>query len=232
MIRPWTAINKAVMTRARQPLLSSIDYFQTYKSTYPKAGNGCGSIARGGLSSVSSTRRLMQSRLRNTARDEKMTTKKPMSTRALVARHPWLAGFNDWPTGWNGLIDELATQIEARHADQAMTLNAETFRLRQVKEKFGELRFYCDSAISVADLTHAATLRSTSICEECGATGQFMQNTRQWLRTLCPEHAGKDFKARRPLTKIELDGTTFTFLDNGQSDAVLPSLSGGTKGDT
>ncbi len=152
-----------------------------------------------------------------------MTIKKPMSIRALISRHPWLARFNDWPKGWNGLIDELAMQIETRYAEQSMPLNDQTFRLRQVKEKFGELRFYCDSAIPIHDLLQNATLNSTSLCQECGAPGHLMQNKRLWLRTLCEGHAANEYTPRPSLKKITLDGATFTFFEDGQLDAVMPS---------
>jgi hypothetical protein len=41
--------------------------------------------------------------------------------------------------GWFDLIDALCSQI-----DRAIELGAAPVRVRQVKEKFGTLRFYCD----------------------------------------------------------------------------------------
>ena len=49
-----------------------------------------------------------------------------------------------------------------------------------------------------------------------------MQNDRLWLRTLCEQHAGDDYKPRPSLKKITVDGVTFTFFDEGQLDAVMP----------
>ena len=102
-------------------------------------------------------------------------------------------------------------------------LNAETFRIRQVKEKFGELRFYCESVVPIGDLVQQATLKSMATCQECGAAGQFVQNDRLWLRTLCEQDAGDDYKPRSSLKKITVDGVIFTFFDDGQLDALMPS---------
>lgn len=60
-------------------------------------------------------------------------------------------------------------------------------------------------------------------CQECGAAGQFMQNDRLWLRTLCEQDAGDDYKPRSSLKKITVDGVIFTFFDDGQLDALMPS---------
>jgi hypothetical protein len=142
----------------------------------------------------------------------------PMSAEELLSKHPWINRYSGELVGWNCLIDELACEIEQRYAEQGQPLTAETFRIRQVKEKFGELRFYCDSSVPIQDLIQQATLKSTSICEECGAAGQFMQNARLWLRTLCEKHAGDDYKPRPSLKKVTVDGVIFTFFDDGQLD--------------
>lgn len=146
-----------------------------------------------------------------------------MSAEELLTRYPWLNRYRGELIGWNRLIDELACQIERRYADHGQPLNAETFRIRQVKQKLGELRLYCDSSVPIQDLIQQATLKSTSICEECGAAGQLMQNDRLWLRTLCEKHAGVDYKPRPSLKKVTVDGVTFTFFDEGQLDALMPS---------
>ena len=159
--------------------------------------------------------------------NKRSDTRTPMSAEELLTRHQWLSRYKGELVGWNRLIDELACQIEQRYAEHGQPLNAETFRIRQVKEKFGELRLYCDSSVPIQDLIQQATLKSNSICQECGAAGQLMQNDRLWLRTLCEQHAGDDYKPRPSLKKITVDGVTFTFFDEGQLDALMPT--GGTR---
>ena len=75
-----------------------------------------------------------------------------MSAEELHTKHPWLNRYRGELIGWNRLIDELACQIERRYADHGQPLNAETFRIRQVKQKLGELRLYCDSSVPIQDL--------------------------------------------------------------------------------
>ena len=99
----------------------------------------------------------------------------------------------------------------------------------QAKEKFGELRFYCDSAVPIQDLIQNATLHSTLLCQECGVAGRLMQNERRWLRTLCDEHATDEYTPRPSLKKITVDGVTFTFFEEGQLDAVMASGDAATR---
>lgn len=147
----------------------------------------------------------------------------------LLTRHPWLRPYGGALLGWNGLIDELATQIEIRYAEQKIALSVETFDLRQVKEKFGELRFYCVSAVPIQDLIQNATLKSTSLCQECGSAGRLMQNERRWLRTLCDKHATDEYTPRPSLKKVTVDGVIFTFFEEGQLDAVMASGDAATR---
>lgn len=59
----------------------------------------------------------------------------------------------------------------------------------QVKEKFGTLRFYVNSASSedYAAITFAEMM-SGSICETCGNLGK-IRTDKPWVRTLCDVHA-------------------------------------------
>lgn len=62
--------------------------------------------------------------------------------------------------------------------------------ISQVKEKFGSLRFYCDSATDkVYNWIQFAEEMSCITCEVCGAPGTH-RNT-GWIRTLCDKHAAK-----------------------------------------
>lgn len=171
----------------------------------------------------SATSQKMLNQLWITAGGVKVETGQIITPQELLTRHPWLRPYGGALLGWNGLIDELATQIEMRYAEQKIALSVETLHLRQVKEKFGELRFYCVSAVPIQDLIQNATLKSTWLCQECGSAGCLMQNERRWLRTLCDKHATDEYTARPSLKKVTVDGVTFTFFEEGQLDAVMPS---------
>ena len=84
--------------------------------------------------------------------------------------------------GWGALLDELTAELEAR---------GETYRVGQVKEKFGWLRIYADGLTSQGyDLIHKYERRSSEICEECGEPGTTgpVRPRAWWIRTLCTEH--------------------------------------------
>lgn len=60
------------------------------------------------------------------------------------------------------------------------------WRIYQIKEKFGGLRFYSDG--NMDDIEEM----STKTCEICGATGKIRAGG--WLKTLCEFHAGERWR--------------------------------------
>jgi len=78
--------------------------------------------------------------------------------------------------GWLHLIKELI--------EQAVKLGWDK-QICQVKEKFGGLRFYINSAPNgVHNLIQKAESASYSICESCGTTKNIGQ-TKGWISTVC-----------------------------------------------
>lgn len=66
--------------------------------------------------------------------------------------------------GWFDLIHKLCVDISSLNPP-------ENFRVVQVKEKFGGLRFYVDgSTAEISQLIHQAEEQSYQICENCGTT--------------------------------------------------------------
>jgi hypothetical protein len=99
--------------------------------------------------------------------------------------------------GWFDIIWRLAEDLEKiekkelaetpidRQAKQSLQ-NGYPWRLRvhQVKEKFGTLRFYVDSATDeIFERIHQAETESETICELCGKSGRLRSGG--WVRTLC-----------------------------------------------
>lgn len=59
---------------------------------------------------------------------------------------------------------------------------------RQIKEKFGTLRFYYDGGDDyIRGLESMADSMSARICEDCGNPGKIRKGG--WVRTLCDDHA-------------------------------------------
>ncbi len=70
------------------------------------------------------------------------------------------------------------------------TAIAELPIVAQVKEKFGELRFYVDNSNKlVDDLIWFAEMLSGRTCEECGSTTDVVTYRIGWHRSLCIPHA-------------------------------------------
>ena len=83
--------------------------------------------------------------------------------------------------GWYNLIDELSAKLEP-HGVVAM----------QVKEKFGELRFYIsevpdDCMEDIYKHITEAEIKSLTTCEICGNEENASIRGERWLRTMCDE---------------------------------------------
>jgi hypothetical protein len=119
-----------------------------------------------------------------------------MTDDELKARHPdmfqHLISEIECSAGWFPLLDDLMTKLE----QSLSTLDDDfDFRVLQIKEKFGGLRFYAKTKgdwVSPRSIWHQlieeAETKSYTICEICGAPGK-LRKDRPWIRTLCDEHA-------------------------------------------
>lgn len=87
--------------------------------------------------------------------------------------------------GWFVLVDELCALLSEDVKQTGLPCKA-----NQVKEKLGELRFYClsppqsDYRRAAID---AARRKSAVACDVCGSPGQLV-STPRWLRTRCAAH--------------------------------------------
>lgn len=91
--------------------------------------------------------------------------------------HPYALFGIECEKGWESLYGPLMERCKA-----------EGVEIFQIKEKYGELRFYTGPASEeLLDAINEATRRSRRICEVCGEPGKLY--TSGWWRTLCPDHA-------------------------------------------
>jgi hypothetical protein len=119
---------------------------------------------------------------------------KPEHTEHLITQYPLLyrnGMYFECSDGWFDLIDRLSKQLEPLIEKQKVILkdtNDENILpcALQVKEKYGELRFYMSFG---TDEMHKPIEQSTqdsrSICERCGEPGKMVKE-RGWITTLCP----------------------------------------------
>lgn len=93
--------------------------------------------------------------------------------------------------GWYELIRELSEKL-CPLVEKAKRKLSDEFEFEpkasQVKEKYGELRFYMDYATDeMFDLICEYEDRSGKICEVCGKPGG-IDYTQKWLSARCEEH--------------------------------------------
>ncbi len=85
--------------------------------------------------------------------------------------------------GWYDLLDTLCTQLSVLPLGKP-SADRRGLRAVQVKEKFGTLRFYVDSASDTAfALLDFAEAMSAKTCERCGNRGR--TRGQLWVKTLC-----------------------------------------------
>jgi hypothetical protein len=92
--------------------------------------------------------------------------------------------------GWYQLIWDLDYQLALIDSD---------YTIFQIKEKFGELRFYYGSKdvrkyYMMSEIVEKYEAMSTSVCEETGLPGELMKSSKGNYKTLNRENAAKDYK--------------------------------------
>jgi hypothetical protein len=101
-------------------------------------------------------------------------------------------------TGWNQLLHNLFTKLEGYLAvNPEKFINCEfPFRIDQIKEKFGTLRFYVSGAASdeMMIAIDDAEVQSAKICEVCSKPAVVcVSKGGFWLKTLCSECAKDEY---------------------------------------
>lgn len=87
--------------------------------------------------------------------------------------------------GWFTIIDTLCAKISFY-----LKKNPEiTYTPKQIKEKFGELRFYgLGGDKPIHSMVYLTERLSNKVCEECGAPGERRQTSWLYTYTSCEEH--------------------------------------------
>lgn len=117
--------------------------------------------------------------------------------------------------GWWPIIESLCRQIDAytkwrNNTRQALlkdnphnhSIPDEVHQVvvRQIKEKFGGLRFYYDGGDDMIDgMVRMAESWAGHSCEECGKPGK--SRSGGWIRTLCDEHEAERQAAQEKYAK-------------------------------
>jgi hypothetical protein len=101
--------------------------------------------------------------------------------RSKASRYPIAFYGLDCGDGWYGLLEKLCGGLMAQAGEGSVPA------IRQVKEKFGQLRVYAgaltDEQSALIDVAEAESART---CESCGSPA--VLRTDGWMRTLCDRH--------------------------------------------
>ncbi len=112
--------------------------------------------------------------------------------------------------GWWPIVEALCKQIQSHttwineHRERLLANNphsvvipdrVEPVTVRQIKEKFGGLRFYYDGGdLYVRGLVAMAESWASQSCEECGKPGRTRDGG--WIKVLCDEHEAERQRKR------------------------------------
>lgn len=96
--------------------------------------------------------------------------------------------YTECSDGWYQLIYDLCTELEQWYIDNGQ--DQSKINVWQIKEKFGELRFYADTYKDAYKIIDRYENKSTTICERCGRDGKLRTDMR-WIQTLCDECVNK-----------------------------------------
>ena len=113
-----------------------------------------------------------------------------MTHEELMAKYPKIMG-KCYPTvgdGWLPLLDKLCHFLQFNTDNNNRDGRYPQVVAVQIKEKFGGLRFYVESATSeqYAAIEFAEYLIG-SMCEVCGEPGKRINGG--WIQTLCEKHS-------------------------------------------
>lgn len=93
--------------------------------------------------------------------------------------------------GWYDIIWNLCYELKEHYVQS--NVNPSGIVVQQIKEKFGQLRFYVGWMIDGShEIIEKYEKLSESTCEVCGDKGEL--RTDKWVQVLCDNHYKKDSK--------------------------------------
>lgn len=123
-----------------------------------------------------------------------------MNLNQLIAKYPKIFTSGDaWrydiPEAWIQLVDDLCNAIQ-QHVDNYRRYDnghvVEQVICKQMKEKFGELRFYYEGGNDfISGMVNLATSISYNMCIECSSR-EDLGRTKVWVTTMCKSCAKND----------------------------------------
>ena len=123
--------------------------------------------------------------------------------------------------GWLGIIQPILEYID-RH-NEGVTDQKDKITITQIKEKFAELRIYCDKYTDeLRAMIDEATLKSHNVCEMCGTEDDVGITVNGYYQTVCRECVGKkaSLRGRDVLWKRYSDGKLYSITPLNNEEVV------------
>lgn len=138
----------------------------------------------------------------------------------------WTYSLYEWiPNGWRKAFGEKLTEdiVEALKADRIPKRKwTEALQFQDIKEKYGELRFYAATTERVETVLGKYECLSIGYCQNCGKPARYVTNG--WISYLCEDCAKSAYAkyedAYDRLTKDDMP-TYFTYK-NGEETKYTP----------
>lgn len=124
--------------------------------------------------------------------------------------------------GWFRILDNLCASILWHQAwAEKQNKQVAPTKILQIKEKFGDLRFYTQGGDDyVRGLITMAESMTEHTCEVCGNVGR--KRGKGWIKVLCDEHAkDRDYLSDR---YVEVGDTVFIFTKDGYEKASVVNV--------
>jgi hypothetical protein len=109
--------------------------------------------------------------------------------------------------GWYDVIDG-GSQLIQEYLDKRPNM---VVKVGQIKEKFGEMRFYVDGHVDeyINEIINTMEDASSSVCEKCGNICKEKIRTAGWVKTMCApcykEHTQEKVKWFQEIAKKKID---------------------------
>ena len=135
--------------------------------------------------------------MRRNKKERKRIKKERIKNKKLIKKYSWLKPYHVWsgrplrpyhyeftwaddlPNGWRKAFGDMMFE----EIDEVLKRTNSKIYIEQIKEKFGELRFYCQAPREVQDIINDYSTLSQNICIKCGKPDAPMIDT-GWI---CPE---------------------------------------------
>lgn len=158
----------------------------------------------------------------------------------LAGKFPWLAGQRftwGWECGrgWEGILTKFLETVEQECP------GSKGFKILQVKEKLGTIRFYYqltdveqDAANRIHEAETLLDARSLHTCETCGKRGR-LRNAGGYLFVACDEHAvieGRKTKTYEPEGRFQFSGVAGKGWYDPDTDRIVEGEPPATEGES